>query len=345
MRHRSGGGIYSLLPRLLKRVFAFLLVSLALPLAGCSSNQSILEPATTNAREVTGLFYTIFYVALAIFVIVEGLLVYFVIRYQRRPNTDLPEQIHGNTPLEIAWTLAPALVLAVVFVLTIRTMSSVSTSSQPAATLNVHVIGHQWWWEFQYPDLHIITANDLHVPVGQVVGLTLASDNVIHSFWVPQLTGKTDLVPSHENKTWLRAEASGEYNGQCAEFCGSQHAHMLFHVVASSPADFDAWVKTQQTVPAASAGDAARGADVFSKGACVGCHTIDGTKAQGKVGPNLTHFGSRMSIAAGTLPNSPENLATWLKNPQAVKPENDMPNLGLSDADIQSLVAYLESLK
>lgn len=337
--------MHSPLPKWFKLVVGLPLLLLALPLAGCSSTQSILEPASTNAREITGLFYTIFYVALAIFIVVEGLLVYFVVRYQRRAGTELPEQIHGNTPVEIAWTLAPALVLAVVFVLTIRTMTAVNITAQPASTLNVRVIGHQWWWEYQYPDLNIVTANDLHIPVGEVVHITLESDNVIHSFWVPQLTGKTDVVPGHQNTTWLRAETAGEYHGQCAEFCGAQHAHMLFEVIAQPRADFDAWAKQQQTPPAAPSADAARGADVFAKGACIGCHTIQGTKGQGKVGPNLTHFGSRLTIGAGVLNNTPENLALWLKNPQAVKPENDMPNLGLSDVDIQSLVAYLESLK
>lgn len=337
--------MHSPLPKWFKLVVGLPLLLLALPLAGCSSTQSILEPASTNAREITGLFYTIFYVALAIFIVVEGLLVYFVVRYQRRAGTELPEQIHGNTPVEIAWTLAPALVLAVVFVLTIRTMTAVNITAQPASNLNVRVIGHQWWWEYQYPDLNIVTANDLHIPVGEVVHITLESDNVIHSFWVPQLTGKTDVVPGHQNTTWLRAETAGEYHGQCAEFCGAQHAHMLFEVIAQPRADFDAWAKQQQTPPAAPSADAARGADVFAKGACIGCHTIQGTKGQGKVGPNLTHFGSRLTIGAGVLNNTPENLALWLKNPQAVKPENDMPNLGLSDVDIQSLVAYLESLK
>lgn len=337
--------MHSLLFRFVKILFGLLFVSFAIPLSGCSSTQSILEPATSSAREITGLFYFIFYVALAIFILVEGLLVYFVVRYQRRSNAELPAQVHGNTPVEIAWTLAPALILAVVFVLTVRTMSAVGASSQPNPTVNVTVVAHQWWWEFRYPDKNIVTADDLHIPVGEVVGITLESENVIHSFWVPQLTGKTDVVPGHQNKTWLRAEAAGEYKGQCAEFCGSQHAHMLFHVVAQNRADFDAWIADQQKIPSPTAGDAAKGADVFAKGACVGCHTIDGTKAQGKVGPNLTHFGGRLSIAAGTLSNTPENLALWLKNPQAVKPENDMPNLGLSDSDIQSLVAYLESLK
>ena len=203
------------------RTFIFLTTPLAiLLLAGCSSTQSILDPATTEAREITGLFYFIFYIAAAIFILVEGLLVYFVIRYQRRANDALPEQVHGNTPLEIAWTLAPALVLAVVFALTIRTMATTGPTSAPRGTINVRIIGHQWWWEYQYPDLKIITANDLHVPMNEVVNVTLESDNVIHSFWIPQLSGKMDVVPDHQNKTWFRAEQAGDYRGQCAEFFG-----------------------------------------------------------------------------------------------------------------------------
>ncbi len=334
-----------LFTRSLRPIVPFVVLAFALSLAGCASTQSILEPATSSAREVTNLFYFIFYVALAIFVLVEGLLVYFVIRYQRRANSALPEQVHGNTPLELAWTLAPAIVLAVVFVLTVRTMSAVNVSAQPPATVHVTVVGHQWWWEFQYPDQNIITAGDLHVPVGQVVAVTLESDNVIHSFWIPQLIGKTDVIPDHQNQTWLRAETPGIYRGQCAEFCGAQHANMRFVVVAQTPEDYAAWVKQQQTSPTAPSGDAARGQQVFEGGACIGCHTIQGTKGQGKVGPNLTHFGSRTGIAGDTLPNTADNVAKWLHDPQAVKPGNDMPNLHLSDADIQALVAYLESLK
>ncbi len=318
----------------------------ALFLSGCaSSTQSILEPATANAREVTGLFYFIFYVAAVIFVIVEGLLVYFVIRYQRRANAAIPEQIHGNTPLEVGWTLAPALILLIVFVFTARTMANIDPNNPPAGSVNVRVIGHQWWWEYQYPDLKIVTANDLHVPTGEVVNITLESDNVIHSFWIPQLSGKMDVVPGHQNTTWFRAEKAGEYRGQCAEFCGIQHAHMLFRVIAHNPADFQSWVQQQQTTPPAASGDVARGAEVFSKSACVGCHTIAGTNAQATVGPNLTHFGSRRTLGAGVLENTPQNLAEWIRDPQAVKPGNDMPILGLSDADVQALVAYLESLK
>ncbi len=340
--------MHSLFSRLVKRAGILALLALALPLAGCSSTQSILEPANANARDIAGLFYFIFYIALAIFILVEVLLVYFVIRYQRRANSELPPQFHGNTRIEIAWTLAPAIILAVVFFMTVRTMATTSITAQPPASVKVTVIGHQWWWEFQYPDLGITTANDLHVPVGQVVDVTLESDNVIHSFWVPQLLGKTDVVPDHQNKTWINAEKAGVYNGQCAEFCGEQHAHMLFRVVADAPANFDAWVTQQKTAAQTpSGGDAARGEQIFtSTGGCFACHTINGVdKAKGKVGPNLTHFASRLTIAAGTLSNTPENLSTWLHNPQAVKPGNFMIIGKLSDADIQALIAYLESLK
>ncbi len=332
--------------RLVKFVVVSGLLVLALSLAGCSSTQSILEPATSSTREITSLFYFIFYVALAIFIVVEALLIYFVLRYQRRARSGLPAQVHGNTPIEIAWTLAPALILAVVFFLTVRTMAATNISAQPPATVHVRVIGHQWWWEFQYPDLGIVTADELHIPVGEVVDVTLVSDNVIHSFWVPQLTGKTDVVPDHENKTWLRAETVGTYNGQCAEFCGAQHAHMLFKVIAQPRADYDAWVRQQQTPPAEPTGDAVRGQQVFESSACIGCHTIQGTKGQGKVGPNLTHLGSRTTIGAGTLPNTPDNLTQWIRNAPGVKPGIVMPPFpNLSDADLQALVAYLESLK
>ncbi len=340
--------MHSPLSRLVRPFVVIALFVSALFLTGCTSTQSILEPANASARDITGLFYFIFYIALVIFILVEGLLIFFVVRYQRRANTELPPQFHGNTRIEVAWTLAPAIVLAVVFFMTVRSMANTSITAQAPAAVKVTVIGHQWWWEFQYPDLGITTANDLHVPVGQVVDLTLESDNVIHSFWVPELMGKTDVVPDHANKTWIKAEAAGTYSGQCAEFCGAQHAHMLFHVVADDANTFNAWVKGQQaTAQTPSGGDAALGEQIFtSNGGCYACHTINGVdKAKGKVGPNLTHFGSRLSIAAGTLPNTPENLSTWLHNPQAVKPGNFMIIGKLADGDIQALVAYLESLK
>lgn len=318
---------------------------LTLLLSACSSTapQSMVSPAGENAQMIYNLLQEIFWAAMAVFVIVEGLLIYAVIRFRRKAGEGLPAQIHGNTPIEVAWTVAPALLLLVIFVLTVRTLGAVS--SPVPGKLNVKVIGHQWWWEFQYSDLNIVTANELHVPVGETVNLSLESKDVIHSFWVPQLAGKTDVIPGYENRMWIRVDQLGTYSGQCAEFCGVEHALMRFRVVAQTEEDFQAWVKSQQAAPAAPTGEAARGAEVFARSACVGCHTIEGTPGKGTVGPNLTHFGSRTTIAAGTLENTPENLARWLRDPQAVKPGNLMPNLHLSEDEIAALVAYLESLK
>lgn len=285
-------------------------------------------------------------IAAAVFVVVEALLLYSVWRYRERPGDDgaLPTQTHGNTAIEIAWTIAPALVLAIVFVSTVRTMGVVA--SAPEGDLYVKVIAHQWWWEIQYPELGIVTASDLHVPVGQPVQVELTSADVIHSFWVPELAGKTDNIPGRTTHTWFSVDRAGGYLGLCAEFCGAQHANMRFRVIAESPEEFEAWVKNQQA-PAArpTTALAQQGKQAFLSNACVGCHTIAGTTAQGKVGPDLTHVGSRRTIAAGVLPSTPENLARWVRNPQEVKPGTLMPDLNLSETTIDALVAYLESLK
>jgi cytochrome c oxidase subunit 2 len=231
----------------------------------------------------------------------------------------------------------------------------------------VLVKGHQWWWEFQYTDLGVTTANELHIPVNIQVNLQLESNDVIHSFWVPHLAGKTDVIPGRQNHLWLQADEPGTYQGQCAEFCGIEHALMRLQVVAESQSDFNTWVQGQRAIPSlaatptpgpgaagtpgaqgtpsADASLVAQGAQLFATGACITCHTLRGTPAQATVGPDLTHFASRKTLAANTLTNTPANLAKWLHNPQAIKPGNDMPNLNLSDSDVDALVAYLESLK
>ena len=210
------------------------------------------------------------------------------------------------------------------------------------------VTGHQWWWEFDYQGMNILTGNELHIPVGEPVHLDLRSADVIHSFWVPSLQGKRDVIPGHDNTLWLSADKAGTYRGECTEFCGPEHANMNFIVVAQPRAEFDAWVAGQQR-PAATGqtGLAAEGAQTILTQACAGCHMIGGVPGYniGKVGPNLTHIGSRAYIAAGTLENTPENLARWIRNPQDVKPDNKMPTLGLDDDTINKIVAYLESLK
>lgn len=339
---------------------------LSLVLSACSSDlpQSTLNPKTENALAVYRLFEPIFWTAVVVFVIVEALLIYSVFRFRARGNANaIPQQLHGNTPLEIGWTIAPAVVLGIIFLLTAQTLNAVTEPPKGGPTLNVKVYGHQWWWEFQYPDFKtsegksVTTASDLHVPAGATVNYTLESVDVIHSFWVPQLGGKTDLIPGHINRGFFVAPkgSTEPFGGQCAEFCGTQHAQMRFHVIVDGDADFQAWVKGQQTLPAAPTGEAKDGAALLLKSGCVACHTIGGTKeAVGVLGPNLTHFGSRTTIAAGVLPNTPQNLSKWLRDPAAVKEGNDMAATmssivkgwgGDADKNIQLLVAYLESLK
>lgn len=321
-----------------------LLLLCSLALSGCAGSPSVLAPASPGAARIADLFWSVLAIAAAIFVVTEALLIIALIRFRSRPGDREPDQVHGNQALELAWTLAPALILAGVFVATASTMTAV-TQEQPGA-LRVKVVGHQYWWEMQYPDQRISTATDLHVAVGQPVEVELVAADVIHSFWVPELSGKTDLIPGHTNRVRFTADRPGTYRGQCAEFCGAQHANMAFEVIAEPRERFDDWTRRMQAPPAIPiAGPAARGAQAFLGGVCVGCHTIDGTQAQGKVGPNLTHFGSRRTIASLTLDNTPENLATWLTDPQAVKPGNLMRIPTLSRETIQDLVAFLEGLQ
>jgi len=328
-------------------VFALALVFLA---ACAPGPQDILNPFSFAAAETANLFYLIFWIAVVIFILVEGLLVYFVLRYQRRAQDERPEQYHGNTRLEVTWTIIPALILVVVFAITARTMGTVGPTNPPAEGMPVRVVGNQWWWEIQYPDAKVVTASELHMPTGQVMNVTLNSNNVIHSFWVPAIMGKTDTMPGHENKTWLLSDMIGAYDGQCAEFCGAQHANMLFRVIVESPADFQAWLTAQQAPPVepAPGSPEARGKAIFLDPAkkCVGCHTINGTTALGVTGPNLTHFASRSCFAGCMYENTHANLVRWLQDTQALKPGNLMRNYGpLTPDDITALTAYLESLR
>lgn len=319
-------------------------------LAGCQTTpQDVLNPFSPAAELTANLFYLVFWIAVVIFILVEGLLVYFVFRYQRRAADEHPEQYHGNTRLEVTWTVIPALILVVVFFFTIRTMGQVGPTNAPSQGLPIRVIGHQWWWEVQYDDGKVKYATDIHIPAGQVVNVELTSENVIHSFWVPSLMGKTDVVPGHNNKTWLYTNQLGRYNGQCAEFCGAQHANMLFNVVVQSPADFNAWLKNVEAPAAepAPGSEAARGKEIFlnPKYTCIGCHAISGTAAVGVTGPNLTHVASRSCIAGCLLVFNHDDLVKWLSNPQAVKPGTIMKIPQLTPDEVNALVAYLESLK
>jgi cytochrome c oxidase subunit II len=340
--------------RHVKPMFTIAMLVTILFTAGCVGTSSVFQPASPGARDISQLIQIVFGIAAVVFLIVEGLLFYTAFRFGRKQGSGLPNQIEGNNRLEVGWTIFPAVILAIVFFVSLGPLRSVAytpapgsgaSPSGPGSTLHVRAIGHQWWWEFNYPDLHITTANELHVPVGTTVTVDVESVDVIHSFWVPELGGKIDAIPGHANKTWFQVEKTGNYFGQCAEFCGVEHALMRILVVADNPDQFNAWVKNQQTQPQPPSGDAALGQEVFLSGSCMGCHTVDGTKAKGLVGPNLTHFASRQTFAGAVQDNTPGNLANWLADPQAVKPGALMPNLHLSSDKVQLLVNYLESLK
>ncbi len=318
-------------------------------LSGCVNNATFIDPQGPAATLESGLFWFIFIVATGVFIVVTGVLLYSIVRFRARPGLPAPRQLHGNTTIEIAWTVVPSFILFAVLVATIYTLFNIGEPAN-ANVLNVKAIGHQWWWEFQYPDNgNFITADEMHIPVGRVVRVQLISNNVIHSFWVPQLAGKTDVIPGQNNKTWLQANTTGTFRGECTEYCGTQHAHMNFQVVADDPATFDAWAANQQLAAATPPpGDAMAGRQLFNSGACWTCHVINGGPKTPltNIGPNLTHFGSRGLIAGGVLTNTQDNLKAWIHDTQAIKPGNDMPAFTyLSDTDLNNLVAYLESLK
>jgi cytochrome c oxidase subunit 2 len=276
---------------------------------------------------------------------VAAVLLVAIVRFRERTPGALPAQVRGSARLELLWTVAPVIVLTFIAFPTVRAIFGTQAVPRPDA-LRVRVVGHQWWWEFQYPALGFATASELHLPVGQPVTLELTSPDVIHSFWVPPLGGKRDALPGQFNRLLLTPTAAGDYPGQCAEFCGVSHANMRHTAVIQEAAAFQAWVARQQAPPAepADGSAAGRGRDVFRSSACMGCHAIRGLSG-GVAGPDLTHFGSRRTLAGGMLANTPQALARWLKNPPAVKPGSLMPDLRLSDADVAVLVAYLESLQ
>ncbi len=346
-------------PKTLKwwRLASLLPLLIALALAGCGQTDvnlvthtpNILDPKGPVALKESNLFWFILVVSTTVFVVVVSALIYSIIRFRARPGAAEPMQFHGNTKLEIGWTIVPSLVLLGVLVMTITTMNSIQQPASPN-TITVNAVGHQWWWEFQYPDQHVVTADEMWIPTGTVVHVNLISDNVIHSFWVPQLSGKTDVIPGHDNTIWLQADTVGWYRGECAEFCGTQHAHMDFLVHAVSSSDYQTWIQQQQA-PAAqpTSALAQAGAQYFASSPCIGCHMVNGvTKGSGAglIGPNLTHFGSRQWIAGGVVDNTPQNLAAWIHDAQAVKPGSDMPAFpNLTSSQVDELVAYLESLK
>jgi cytochrome c oxidase subunit II len=336
-------------PRLPRIRTAVLLTAVTLLAAACGwsgweTPMTTVLPKSDFGEMTHGLFMLISWWSLAIFLVVEAVLLYACWRFRAKPGDGLPRQIHGHTPLEISWTVAFALILLVFAVPTIRVIFK--TQEAPAAeALRVDVVGKQWWWQFSYPGLNVVTANEVHIPAGRPVTFALHGLDVIHSFWVPQLGGKRDVVPGRVNRIHLTAQTPGEYPGQCAEYCGRSHANMRFRVIVHSPEDFDRWVAAQQAPPTEPEDALAQqGKGIFTQSACVGCHAVTGV-ASGRLGPDLSHFGSRTTLGAGLAPNTPENLARWVENPEAMKPGVLMPNLGLSREQARAVAAYLLSLK
>ena len=318
--------------------------------AACSDPQTTIEPKSDYADAVQGVYVIVFWLAAIVFVAVLAAILVISIVFRERPGREA-QQFHGNTRLEVLWTLIPVVIVVIMAVPTFKALAD-TTKPPPAEALEITVVGHQWWFEFQYVESGIVTANELHIPVDRPVSFTLLSDDVIHSFWVPQLAGKVDLVPGHANVLWFTPnEARAEpYLGQCAEFCGMAHANMRFRVYVETPADFDAWVANELSDAAEPVDEAlVAGQQLFLSNACIGCHTIKGTTAAGTIGPNLTHVGSRATIAAGILDNTtPDDMVRWIMNADREKPGVVlMPAFEetLSGDEIRSIVAYLQSLK
>jgi len=279
------------------------------------------------------------------------LLVYSVVKFQGRASDDArePAQVYGSTQIELAWTVIPVLIVAVLFLATARVIHAIQDAPKPETALEITVIGHQFWWEFRYPKLGIVTANELHIPASDRAHptptfLKLLSADTDHSFWVPELAGKTDLIPNRVNEMWLDPQRPGLYLGQCAQYCGTQHAKMLLRVSVDQPADFAAWVKAQQQATVQDEIVIA-GKHVFETTSCINCHAVNGTAADGRFGPDLTHLMSRATLAAGAAANTPANLRLWIQKPDAIKPGSLMPAMKLSDADLDAVTAYLETLR
>ncbi len=333
-------------------------IVLSFLLTGCLSDDSMSTFSRDGdvASLQFDIFVLIWWLMVGVFVVVEGMLLYTVLRFRKKPGEPdmIPAQTHGNTRLEIAWTIAPTLVLLALMIPTVQGLGYLS-EKQTGDAINVKVVAHQWWWEFQYPELGVSTANELHIPVGKSVNFELESADVIHSFWVPRLAGKQDVVPNRRNTMWFNAKEPGEYYGQCAELCGISHALMKFRVIAQPQGEFEAWVNGEKSPQPPPTGRAAEGSTLFLSKGCIACHTIRGNPAaQAKIGPDLTHVGSRTMIAAGLLENNTNNLTKWLRDPNEVKPGNIMARdalaykeeaFRLTDEDISKLVAYLQSLK
>lgn len=365
------------------------------------SSTSIFSNKSTPAHQLNDLSMFVLAITGLIYVGVSSLLVYAIVKFRaRKGDTTEPPQVFGSMQIELSWTIIPILIIVVLFLATARVLFSVQDAQKPASALDVIVVGHQFWWEFRYPQYNVVTANELHVPVSSKQAprptfMKLTSADVMHSFWVPQLDGKTDLLPNRVNEMWIDPQQTGMFEGQCAQFCGPEHAKMLLRVYVDTPEQFKEWIAGQQrtqaeltAVPgglqpganetAPNAGNrggagqalvskvppnspttqgnvaelgesqeisARTGQYVFEHEACISCHTVAGTVATGRYGPDLTHLMSRETIASGAATNTKENLLGWVGDPNQIKPGSLMPAMHLSDGQNQQITAYLLTLK
>lgn len=314
-------------------------------------DQSVLSPAGIQASSIHTLWSVMLWTCAVVFIAVLGVLLFALVRGIRNrseadPSFPPEKTVSRVVGVAVGLTVTILLLLLVASVLTGRRLASLHASS----AVTIAITGHQWWWEIQYedsiPNRRVMTANELHIPTNRPVVLKVTSRDVIHSFWVPNLQGKRDLIPGYTTALWLQADRPGVFRGQCAEFCGLQHAHMALDVIAESDQEFERWLDAMRQ-PGRDPREAAarRGRDVFMAARCAGCHTVRGTDAAGQIAPDLTHIATRSTLGAGTLPNTPENLADWIRDPQRVKPGNQMPSNPLTDDDLQALVAYLGALR
>ena len=337
------------------RVFPFFCclaaAAAAEPAVSPLSSTSIFSPTTTPARTIVGLSMFVLAITGFIFCVVASLLVYCIVKFRGRTSTAAhePAQVYGSNQIEVAWTVIPVLIVIVLFMATARIIHAVQDAPKPPTAVDVTVIGHQFWWEFRYPKLGIVTANEMHIPVSDPAHptptfLKLLSADTDHSFWVPELGGKTDLIPNRVNQIWIDPERPGIYVGQCAQYCGTQHAKMLLLVSVDRPDDFDAWVHAQRQA-AVQDPKVIAGKRVFETTSCINCHAVSGTAADGRFGPDLAHLMSRRTIASGAAENTSANLRLWIQNPDAIKPGSLMPAMKVSDADLDALTAYLETLR
>lgn len=313
----------------------------------------VLDPASPQAEAINDLFMQVLVISAIIFAIVAGLIFIAIVRGRRKQT--LPDQDFGSEKAEIAWMVGP--IIIVIWLVAISANLVITLNAIPKADpdgktdlseIDLIVTGHQWWWEVEYPKSGVISANEIYIPVGKKLRVQVSSDDVIHCFWVAQLGRKIDAIPGRDNYIWLEADKPGSYQGRCSEYCGAQHAWMNFKVYAVSNEKYEQWIANElkdTKQPKLLSPLASAGKEFFFQATCQQCHTIEGTPAKAMIGPDLTHFASRKEIGAGVIENSPENLALWLKDPQALKPGCKMPNFKLNEEHLKQLVAYLETLK